>query len=315
MQPILISILIAVFIYSFITILTPVSNEEILKRRVKKFFDINLEDNLYDQVIRDRHGDHSVKNLKNIKLISKEFSEAIAMSGIKLTPKEFFYLWIVTSIVPVILASIVVNQIFTVIAVGFIGILAPPLLLQRARKKRQELFTKQLGEALIIIGNCLKGGFSIQQAMDSINNDMMPPISTEFGIAVRELKLGLSLEETFGHMSARIKNRDFDLFASAVLTAAQVGSNLSEILDSISGTIKDRIRIKQEVRVLTSSGRISGLIIGLLPGFLLLVLMIINPDYISIFFNSKIGNIMLIVSVVLELIGFAVIRKIADIQY
>lgn len=315
MQPILISILIAVFIYSLIYISAPVPLEEIYKRRVQTFIDIKPEDNLHDQVLKDRYGDRSAKNLKNIRWISKEFTEAVAMSGIKLTAKEFLYIWTFTTICPVIFVSIFMNHIFTTFAVGLIGILAPPLFLSRARKKRQERFTEQLGEALIIIGNCLKGGFSFQQAMESIANDMMPPVSCEFGIGVREMKYGLSLDEALNHMSSRIKNRDFDLFASSVLTSSQVGSNLSEILDSISSTIKDRIRIKQEVRVLTSSGRISGLIIGLLPVVLLLILMIINPNYVSLFFNSKIGMIMIMISVILELIGFTFIRKIVDIRY
>ena len=315
MQPIMISIFFAIFIYSVFFMLTPVPTEELMRRRIRKYLNINPDDNLQEQVLKGRHENRPSNNTKSIKWVSKEFSESVAMSGIRLRAKEFLYVWIGATIIPVLFATIFMNHIYTVIAFGLVGVLLPPAFLARARKKRQELFTKQLGEALIIIGNCLKGGFSLQQAMESITTDMVPPISSEFGIAVREMKYGLSMEEALNHMSERIRNQDFDLFASAVLTSAQVGSNLSEILDSISATIKDRIRIKQEVRVLTSSGRISGLIIGLLPVFLILILMIINPNYVSLFFNSEIGMAMLIVSVVLEAIGFTFIRKIADIRY
>ncbi|MDD3874712.1 MAG: type II secretion system F family protein, partial [Methanosarcina sp.] len=163
--------------------------------------------------------------------------------------------------------------------------------------------------------NCLKGGFSFRQAMDSIATDMSPPISSEFSIALREMRFGVSQEEALRHMTERVKNRDLDLFVSAVLTSVQVGSNLSEILESISATIKDRIRIKQEVRVLTSSGRISAIIISLIPVFIILMLMIINPGYFTSFFESTIGKIMVGLSIVLEIIGFSIIRRIADIKY
>jgi len=315
MLTVFISVFCAILIYSVIQIVVPVPTEEILKARIKKIANPGPDDSIQEQVLKDRYDKKSLRDSNRISWISKEFTDAVAMSGIRLTAKEYLYIWICSTIIPVILSSVFLKNLITAIAVSLIGLLLPPLFLSIAKKKRQELFTKQLGEALIIIGNCLKGGFSFQQAMESITSDMLPPISSEFGIAVREMKYGLSLEEALAHMSSRIKNRDFDLFASAVLTSAQVGSNLSEILDSISFTIKDRIRIKQEVRVLTSSGRISGWIIGLLPIFLLMILMIINPAYVSIFFNSQIGMIMLIVSVLLEVTGFLIIKKIADIKY
>lgn len=116
-------------------------------------------------------------------------------------------------------------------------------------------------------------------------------------------------------MVERVKNKDLDLLASAVLTSAQVGGNLSEILAVISETVKDRIKIKNEVRILTSSGRTSGLIIGLLPVFIILVLMLINPEYFNSFFDSQLGKFMMVLSVVLEATGFAIINKIVNIKY
>jgi tight adherence protein B len=207
------------------------------------------------------------------------------------------------------------TNIITIIAVFIIGLSLPPFLLRRAHGKRQEVFTKQLGEALVVMGNAMKGGFSFRQAMESVTADMQPPISVEFEKTLREIRFGISLEEALEHMSERLKNQDLNLLVSAVITSAKVGGNLSDILDTISSTIKDRIRIKQEVRVLTSSGRMSSLIIGLLPVLIVLVLMILNPDYFGSFFESTIGRIMIAVSVLLEIIGFLLIKKIADIKY
>lgn len=116
-------------------------------------------------------------------------------------------------------------------------------------------------------------------------------------------------------MVERVKNKDLDLLVSAVLTCSQVGGNLSDILEVISETVKDRIKIKAEVRVMTSSGRTSGIIVGLMPVFIILILMLLNPSYFESFFDTQIGKVMLALSVLLEGIGFAVIHKIVDIKY
>jgi tight adherence protein B len=123
------------------------------------------------------------------------------------------------------------------------------------------------------------------------------------------------MQEALGRMVQRVDNLDLDLLISSVLTSQQVGGNLSDILEVISDTIKDRLRIRAEIRVLTTSGRASGLIIGLLPVFIILILMVINPDYFTSFAESLAGQVMLGVSVALEVLGFLVINRIVNIKY
>lgn len=315
MQAILISIFGGIFVYTIIFIGQPVPEKVVVKQRIMKYFKKKPLEDIEEQVIRERYEKFQKKKAGNRKLVSKELADYVSSSGIKLTPSEFLYTWVGMTFVPMILLLIFRVNIITVIAIFIIGLGTPPLLLKRAQEKRQEEFTKQLGEALVVLGNAMKGGFSFRQAMESVTADMQPPISTEFEKTLREMRFGVSMEEALQHMSERLKNQDLNLLVSAVLTSSQVGGNLSDILETISSTIKDRIRIKQEVRVLTSSGRVSSVIIGLLPVFLILVLMILNPDYFSSFFQSVIGKIMLAVSIILETIGFLLIKKIADIKY
>ena len=163
--------------------------------------------------------------------------------------------------------------------------------------------------------NCIKAGFSFQQSLESIAKEMQPPISIEFEKTLREMHYGISLEEALRHMEDRVKNKDFELLVTAVLISAQVGANLSDIMEIISETIQDRLKIKAEVRVLTTSGRFSGIIIGLLPVFMILILMVLNPSYFTSFVETMIGKVMLAVSVVLEVMGFLIIKKIVDIRY
>jgi tight adherence protein B len=313
-QLILISVFGALTIYFVVRMVIPQSEKEIVEQRVSKYFKGKSIEDVADQVIKERQKKKDTGKTGRL-LVSKDFSEYILSSGIKFTPSEFVYAWLGLTFVPLAVLSLIGANPITVAAVTLVGFAIPPFFLQRSRKKMQELFTKQLGEALVIMGNAVRGGFSFRQAMDGIARDMQPPIASEFAMTIREINYGVSQLDALQHMTQRVKNPDLDLLVCAVSITAQVGGNLSDILDIIATTIKDRIRIKQEVKVLTASGRMSALIIGLLPVFLVVALMILNPRYFAGFFQSTLGIVLLVVSVVMEMIGFFIIRKISDVKY
>ncbi len=137
----------------------------------------------------------------------------------------------------------------------------------------------------------------------------------EFGRVCNEIRYGATMEEALNNMVDRVKSPDLMLVVSAVLIQRTTGGNLSEILSTISNTIRDRIKIKGEISSITAQGRMSGLIIGSLPVGIAAILMVINPEYMSTFFTTTAGNIMLIVSVVMEVLGFFAIRKVVTIEY
>lgn len=305
----------AATVYFLVLNYMPVSGKDIVKDRVAKYFTSKGIDDIQDQVIKEKIEKNKLNKSKKGKIVSKEFAEYLAMSGIKLNASEFIYAWAGATFIPLVLILLLGGNAITASGISIIGFVIPPFWVQKERKKRQQEFNKQLGESLVIMNNCIRAGFSFQQAMESIASDMPAPISTEFGKTIREMHYGVSQKDALNHMVERVKNRDLDLLVSAILTSAQVGGNLSDILEIIASTLRDRIRIKQEVRVLTAQGRVSGIVIGLLPVFILLALMVINPEYFALFFTTKTGKIMLAVSAVMEAIGFAVINKIVDIEY
>lgn len=313
-QLILISVFGALTIYFVVRMVIPQSEKEIVEQRISKYFKGKSIEDVAEQVIQERQKKKNSGKADRL-LVSKDFSDYILSSGIKFTPSEFVYGWLGLTFIPLALFSLFGAHPITVAAVTLVGFAIPPFFLQRAQKKTQELFTKQLGEALVIMGNAVRGGFSFRQAMDGIARDMQPPISTEFAMTIREINYGVSQLDALQHMTERVKNPDLELLVCAVSITAQVGGNLSDILDIIANTIKDRIRIKQEVKVLTASGRTSSMIIGLLPVFLVVALMILNPRYFGGFFDSTLGIILIVVSVCMEIVGFMVIRKISDIKY
>ena len=237
------------------------------------------------------------------------------MSGVHISAQEFMALWCCLTLGPGLAGLLLNMELVAVLGICVVGFAIPPIMVQRSKSKQQQLFNKQLGESLTIMSNCMRSGYSFQQAMHSISKEMQPPVSTEFGRVVRELNYGATLEQSLNNMSQRVNSKDFDLLISAVITSVQVGANLSEILDTISETITDRIRLREEVRVFSAQGRMSGIIIGLLPVVVLLFLMILNPTYLTDFVNHPIGKLLLIASVFLEIMGFFIINRIVDIKY
>ncbi len=312
---ILISFTGAVCIFALINLLlTSFFKKQTERKRFGKYLGAVKMEDIPDQVFKERwKRNRGTKG--NIKFVSKEFATLVASSGIKLTPSEFLYVWIAVAFIPMLLFAFISGNIISITGAGIVGLVVPPILLNVAIKKRQDLFSKQLGEALMIIGNNLKGGFSFQQALDGVAKEMEPPLSSEFEKVMREIRFGLPMEEALKHMADRVNNKDLDLFVSAVLVSIQVGSNMTEILDTIADTIRDRIRIKQEVKVMTATGRISGMIIGLMPVFIIVMLMMLNPTYFYGFFDTTMGKALFALAGVLEVTGFLVIRKISDIKY
>lgn len=247
--------------------------------------------------------------------ISAVFEDYLAASGISIPAQKFIIFWACLTVLPGLLGTLLELHTAAVIGICVVGFAVPPILVKQAKNKRQQMFNRQLGEALAIMSNCLRSGYSFQQSLESIAKEMEPPISTEFSRVIREINYGTSLENALNNMVRRVENKDLELLVSAVLTSMQVGANLSEILDTIAETVNDRIKLREEVKVFSAQGRMSGIIIGILPVGIILILMFINPTYFEGFIDHQIGKILLIVSGVMEAIGFIIINKIVDVRY
>ena len=248
-------------------------------------------------------------------LISKKFADNLAVSGVELSAKEFMILWFGLTIGPIVFGYLLKLKTIAIVGLSLVGFVIPVIMVNRAKKKKQELFNKQLGEALTIMSNCLRTGYSFQQSLASIANEMSPPISTEFERVIKEIEYGTDMKEALNNLVLRTQNKDLELLVSAVLTSMQVGAKLSEILYTIADTVRERIRLREEVQVLSAQGRFSGLIIGALPAVVLVFLMIVNPGYFEGFFDNQIGKLLIAASVIMEALGFFVINRIVDIKY
>ncbi len=254
------------------------------------------------------------RSVQRKKLMDTIFNELI-LADIMMKPEEFSMIWLILTFVPAGLAALFQAGLMPSLTLVAVGAFLPIFYIKIKKGKRIKAFEAQLGDTLIMMCNGLRSGFSFQQAMENVASDMPAPIGIEFGRVCNEIRYGATMEEALNNMVDRVKSPDLMLVVSAVLIQRTTGGNLSEILTTISETIRDRIKIKGEINSITAQGRMSGMIIGALPICIAVVLMVVNPDYMQTFFNTSAGNIMLVVSVVMEIIGFFAIRKVVTIEY
>jgi tight adherence protein B len=246
---------------------------------------------------------------------ANKIATQLARADAKLTPGEYVILNL-TSILGFFLIGYMLfhKSLLIGIAAGVAGFYAPGFYVKIQQRRRLNAFNDQLGDAISLLANSLRSGYSLLQSIETVAKELPDPISMEFGRVVQEVGLGLSNEQAMNNMLRRIQSDDLDLMITAVNVQHEVGGNLAEILEIIGHTIRERVRIKGEIRVLTAQGMISGYVISLLPIVLGLILYLMNPDYIAAMFQEVCGWIMIGVASVGMITGFIAIQKIVRIE-
>lgn len=245
---------------------------------------------------------------------AKELDFKLRQAGIPLFGAEFIIIvLIVTALGSAVIYVITLNvMIVPLVAVAIpVGI----WIYVRVRiGRRRQAFTEQLGDCLTTVANALRAGYSFQQAMDVVSREMEPPISTEFERVSTDVAMGVAMENALEQMNKRVGSSDFDLVVTAVLIQREVGGNLAQVLDTISDTINERIRMKREIRTLTAQGRFSAWTLMLLPFFVAGFCLTFNKEQMELFISEEMGRFALAFAVLMEIFGFIVIQKIVDIE-
>jgi tight adherence protein B len=248
----------------------------------------------------------------------------INRADVKLRVSEYFVLRIGAGVGVGLLASYLFGGgLLVALPMGFFGSFIPPIYLNFAANRRLNAFENQLSDTLNLWVNALRSGYSVLQAMEAVATELPPPMSVEFERVIQEVRLGLGMGEALNNMLRRMPSEDLDLVVTAVNIQREVGGNLAEILDIISFTIRERVRIKGEIRTLTSQGRISGYVISFLPIALFFALMALNPEYGQqltvredpfIFPGVPCGWAVIAFALVMIIGGWFAIQKIVDIE-
>jgi tight adherence protein B len=203
--------------------------------------------------------------------------------------------------------------ISTVTAVGPAAL--PYLYLRYRRTKRLQQFEEQLPEALDMIVNALRSGFTFELAIKMVGQELPDPLAYEFAVVFEEQNLGVPLGDALEGLRYRIPSDDLDLLIISLVLHRRTGGNLAEVLEKTAGTIRDRFRLKREVRTKTAHGRFSGFVLVMMPIGMTAILLSLAPDYFLTLLRDKAGQVLLATAVIMQIIGVFVIRKIIDIKY
>jgi len=262
----------------------------------------------------------------NKRVENSSFGEGIAKNlaraDLKFRPGEFVAFMVIIAVTVAGLAWFLGgtdNTTRTVSAIigGSLGFFAPILYLRSKQGKRLVKFNQQLPDMLNLIVNGLRAGYSTMQALESISKELPPPISEEFRRVVQEMQLGIPMDKALANLLRRIPSEDLDFVITAMNVQREVGGPLAEILDTISYTIRERIRVKGEIRVLIAQVVMSGRILSMVPFGVFVLLWFINQEYMGEFFtqdNLICGLSAIGTGVVMIGIGYAIMMKIADIE-
>ncbi|MBN1878270.1 MAG: type II secretion system F family protein [Anaerolineae bacterium] len=244
---------------------------------------------------------------------AQKLATQLARANLKWTVGEFLVMSAALAIVASAVFYLLNRAVLILLAVpgGFVG---PLIYLNMQKSKRLKSFNDQLGDALNLMVNSLRAGYSTMQAMEVISKEMPAPICEEFGRVVLEMQLGIPFDTAMGNMLRRVPSPDMDLISTAMNVQREVGGNLAEVLDSISFTIRERVRIKGEIKAMTSQGRITGYVITALPFGLGGFIYFMNPGYMGRMIEDPCGWGMLGTSLVMIVIGYVVMSKIVDIE-
>lgn len=249
--------------------------------------------------------------------LGKKVRRRLARANLKLTVVEYGLSHVIAVGAGFTIGYIVLfpNDIVMSTVAALIGFFAPRIYVGRLIGQRLYSFEAQLPDTLSLWVNALRSGYSVLQAMEAIAKDAPEPTMTEFQRVVKEVQIGIDMPDALDHLLERIESEDLDLVVTAVNIQREVGGNLAEILETISGTIRERIKLKGEIRVLTSQGRITGYLISFLPIALAMFLNGVSPGYMGqMFENRACGWPMLGAGLALIGIGTAIIQKIVDIE-
>ena len=250
----------------------------------------------------------------------------LARADLKLKPGEFVALMAISAFffggLIWYMAGGIGNNIAPLIGIvgAVVGLFIPRFYVNSQQGKRLQKFNDQLGDMLNLMVNGLRAGYSTMQAMEAISKELPAPICDEFRRVVQEIQLGVSMQVALDNLLRRIPSDDLDLVVTAVNVQREVGGNLSDILDTISYTIRERVRIKGEIRVLTTQVMYSGRFLSMMPIFVLVILYFLNRAYMMEFFNPDnnknlpCGYIALACGAILILLGYVVMNKIGDIE-
>jgi tight adherence protein B len=307
---------IAVFLFVIGIVLSSSESRGLVDDRLKKYLEEEKESR-GDKASKTALTDWVNRRVEK-STIGERIARDLARADLKFKPGEYIALYVIAIVGVGMIGYLLGGRILlSAVIGGIIGAFLPRMYVKSQQSKRLVKFNDQLPDMLNLMVNGLRAGFSTLQAMEAVSKELPPPICDEFRRVVQEMQLGIPMEKSLANLLRRIPSEDLDFVITSINVQREVGGNLAEIMDIISFTIRERIRIKGDIKVLTSQVTYSGKILSLMPVFLLVILYFLNRDYILEMFtpqNILCGSIAIGVAALLIVIGYFVMNKLAKIE-
>lgn len=228
--------------------------------------------------------------------------------------KKLFRFNMIIMVVSAAFGYLIFQQFSLFIAFGLVGFLLPQFIIKGKQKKRLKQFDAQFVDAITVLSNSLKAGQNFVQALATLEKEQEPPISQEFGLVIREYRLGVSVEDALENLTTRIASNDLKLLVTAVNIVLAMGGNLREIFETMAHVIRERNRIEGKTQSLTAQGKMQAVVAAILPSAFGVILYMMDPPLMSRMFTHTIGIIALGGCISLQFIGYTMIKKISSID-
>jgi tight adherence protein B len=235
-------------------------------------------------------------------------------AGLKISSSRFLLIVIAIVVFGFLFCFLITKMFWFSLLFVLLLIAAPPIYLEILKQKRIETFTELFPEALTMIARSLRAGHSFTSAIQLIGQEIADPVGELFKTAYDQQQLGLRITDTLDNMNERMDSLDLRFFTTAIGINIEVGGNLAEILDNLSHTIRERLRIRRQIRVYTAQGRLSGYVLAALPLITFVIFQFLLPSYERVMLTEDMGRYALMLAVFMQVIGFLVIRKIINIR-
>jgi tight adherence protein B len=246
--------------------------------------------------------------------VGRRLAALIEQSGVHTTASGVILMSLVAGAVCACCAGIIVQQTFAVIAGALVGLAAPFGWLSYRRSSRLKKFEEQFPEALDLMSRAIRAGHAFQTALGMVGEELPEPVGPEFKKTFDRQNFGLPIRDAMNEMADRIAILDVRFFVTAVAIQRETGGNLAEILDNLAHVVRERFKIRRQVRVHTAHGRFTGYVLLALPAALAVALSFIAPDQMSLLFRERMGQMMLVGAMVMQTIGFFWIRHVIKIE-
>ncbi|UJF32834.1 type II secretion system F family protein [Paenibacillus hexagrammi] len=294
------------------------SSDKRMEKRIKRYLDLQNRKKLsagkFKQLVQLQLYKQTIREKVLSKSKTDKLKNMLQSAGVPLKPEEYIlFQWIAAALGGGLL-YLLSGRFFFLLIGAVVGYLLPKWLVARKERERISKFNDGLQDMITTIIGSLRAGFSFTQALKTVMDEASSPIQEEIEMVLREMQYGSSMEDALHELKERMPSEDLDLMIQAILIQRQIGGNLATVLETIVQTIRDRSKIQRQIQTLTAQGRLSGMVIGLLPIVLGVLIYMIEPEYIGALFNHPVGMLMLACGAISGIIGFVFIRKLTTIE-